>query len=169
MTSVPDLIRQARLQAGLTQHALASRAGTSQAAVARYEAGVVSPAVDTLSRLLHGTGHVLSIDAHPVPVASDLSGPKASKVRRHRGAIKQLVRGANATNPRIFGSVARGEDRPDSDIDVLVDFDIRDGLQPLIDLKQSLEQLLGDSVDVTTPAILRPRIAARVLADAVPL
>lgn len=169
MAEVAALIRRARKRAGLTQHALAARAGTSQAAVARYETGVASPAVDTLDRLLHGAGHVLSLDAHPAAISSDLSGTKANKVRRHRGQIKRLIRAANASNPRLFGSVARGDDAPGSDIDLLVDFDTRNGLQPLIDLKHELERLLDEPVDVTTPSILKPRVAARALAEAVPL
>ena len=50
------LIRIARRQAGLTQQALAKRAGTSQAAVSAYESGRRSPSVDTLCRLLAAAG-----------------------------------------------------------------------------------------------------------------
>lgn len=50
------LIRMARRQAGLTQQALADRAGTSQAAVSAYESGRRSPSVDTLCRLLSAAG-----------------------------------------------------------------------------------------------------------------
>lgn len=51
------LLRSARQRAGLSQRALAERAGTAQSLVARIERGQTSPRVDTLSRLLEATGH----------------------------------------------------------------------------------------------------------------
>ncbi len=59
------LVRSARKAAGLSQLQLASRAGTSQPAIARYEAGLVSPDLDTLARLLHACGHRLVVDSVP--------------------------------------------------------------------------------------------------------
>ncbi len=53
---VGRFLREIRVEADLTQAALANRAGTSQAAVARYESGVTSPAVATLERLLAACG-----------------------------------------------------------------------------------------------------------------
>lgn len=57
-----DAIKQARHQAGLTQRALADRAGTSQATLSAYEAGRKQPAADTLRRLLAACGQRLSIE-----------------------------------------------------------------------------------------------------------
>ena len=56
-----DAIRAARLRAGLTQHALAARAGTSQATVSAYEAGRKQPSLRTLERLLAATGSKLEV------------------------------------------------------------------------------------------------------------
>ena len=67
----------------------------------------------------------------------------------------------------IFGSVARGEDRPDSDVDILVEFDRPVGLFHLFELRRHLESLLGTAVDVGTVAGLKPRVKDRVLAEAV--
>lgn len=67
----------------------------------------------------------------------------------------------------IFGSVARGEERADSDVDVLVEFDQPVGLFKLFELKHFLESLLGCDVDVGTVAGLKPRVRDRVLAEAV--
>jgi uncharacterized protein len=56
-----DAIRRARLRAGLTQHALAARAGTSQATISAYESGRKRPSVETLDRVLAATGSRLAV------------------------------------------------------------------------------------------------------------
>lgn len=67
----------------------------------------------------------------------------------------------------IFGSVARGEDRPDSDVDVLVEFDRPIGLFHLFALKDHLSMILKCPVDVGTVNGLKPRVKDRILAEAV--
>lgn len=57
----------------------------------------------------------------------------------------------------MFGSVARGEDGPDSDIDLLVDFEADSSLFDLLHLTQLLEELLGRSVDVVSTGGLKDR------------
>jgi uncharacterized protein len=68
----------------------------------------------------------------------------------------------------IFGSAARGEMRPDSDIDLLVDFlpDARPGLLDLSAMTREFSEMLGRPVDLAVKAGLKPRIRTRVLADA---
>src|SRR5665811_2342344 len=121
MQNTGGLLRGARLGQGLTQAALAERAGTSQAAVARYEAGVVSPAVSTLRRLFKACGRDLVLDIVETPHTADLSSDQARLLRRRRGDILKACSRHGARNVRIFGSVARGQARPGSDIDVLCD------------------------------------------------
>ncbi|WP_421120685.1 nucleotidyltransferase family protein [Aquihabitans daechungensis] len=99
----------------------------------------------------------------------DLSGGRAARVRRHRREIIRLAKAAGATNVRIFGSVARGADDADSDIDLLVDYDVTRGLIPLVALKRELEELLSDDVDVAPFLMLKPHIAEQALLEAVPL
>jgi uncharacterized protein len=67
----------------------------------------------------------------------------------------------------LFGSVARGDDRPGSDVDVLVQFlpGSRPTLFTLAGLKLRLEDLLGREVDVGTPGGLRPDVRASVDAE----
>lgn len=161
-------LRNARLKAGLTQIELAARASTSQAAVARYESGVVSPSIATLERLIHATGSELVLSAKPA-AATDLSGTRAAKLRRNRIEIIDLARRSGALNVRIFGSVARGEDGPKSDIDLLVDFDIDRGLVPLVELADVLENLLDERIDLAPVALLKPAVAKKAFAEAVPL
>ena len=162
------VLRSARLDAGLTQSELALRAGTSQAAVARYECGSVSPSIATFERLIHATGHELVLDTRPA-AATDLSGARAIKLRRNRAEVLDLARQSGALNVRIFGSVARGDDGPSSDIDLLVDFDVERGLVPLVELADSLEHLLDERVDIAPVALLKPAVAKKALSEAVPL
>lgn len=55
-----ELVRDARIQSGLSQRALARKARTAQSVVARVELGETSPSWDTLIRLLRAAGHTLS-------------------------------------------------------------------------------------------------------------
>lgn len=91
---VSELLRAARVEAGLTQRRLAEAAGTSQAAVARYERGTVVPDVRTLARLVEGCGFrlVLGVEAErtgrtgresatgrPPAIPDDLDDPSTNK------------------------------------------------------------------------------------------
>ena len=70
---------------------------------------------------------------------------------------------------RFFGSVARGDDSVTSDVDFLVDLEPTRTLLDLGGLVRDVRDLLQRDVDVATEQGLRPRVAARVLADAVVL
>jgi predicted nucleotidyltransferase len=70
-------------------------------------------------------------------------------------------------NVRIFGSVATGENRPDSDVDFLVDLDQGRGLLDLGGLLSDLHDLLGVDVDLVETGGIHPYIRDRVLAEAV--
>ena len=67
----------------------------------------------------------------------------------------------------LFGSVARDEARPDSDVDLLVEFDRPVGLFAFIGLQQFLENLLGSKVDLGTLLSLKPRMKDSVLQEAI--
>lgn len=90
-------------------------------------------------------------------------------MRKSRGEIKSLLEQVGARNPRIFGSVARGDDNAQSDIDLLVDFDIEQGLLPIAQLNRKLSKLLGEKVEVSPVEILKKDVLRRALQDAVPL
>ncbi|MBL8587772.1 MAG: nucleotidyltransferase family protein [Methylobacteriaceae bacterium] len=93
----------------------------------------------------------------------------ADQVQASRAAIRAAVARRKAANPRLFGSVARGEDRSGSDIDILVDPLPGATLFDLGGLQVDLESILGRRVDLVTPAELPPRFRARVLEEAVPI
>jgi predicted nucleotidyltransferase len=69
----------------------------------------------------------------------------------------------------VFGSVARGEDGPDSDIDLLVDLPEGTSLFAVLALEGTLERILGVKVDLATVTSLKPRVRDEALADAVAL
>ena len=60
-----DLIREARLRAGLTQYELAERSGRDRSVIARWEQGTVSPSIDSLIELLHACGFDLPLELVP--------------------------------------------------------------------------------------------------------
>jgi predicted nucleotidyltransferase len=74
----------------------------------------------------------------------------------------------HASRVRLFGSAARGDDRPDSDIDLLVDFDEDSSLFDLMRMSRELEALLGRAVDVVSAGGLKTRDRA-ILAESVDL
>jgi predicted nucleotidyltransferase/DNA-binding XRE family transcriptional regulator len=165
-----ELLRLARQRAGLTQAELARRAGTSQSAIARYESGVTSPSVRTLERLLYVLGQQLRLTVEPRGTGTGPTSERMQRLHNARESIQRAVHRIGASNVRVFGSVARGQDRPESDIDLLVDFDIHaHGALPLIRLRRELSQLLNDRIDIATPELLRPDVAARAISEAVVL
>jgi predicted nucleotidyltransferase/DNA-binding XRE family transcriptional regulator len=163
-----SLLRQARTEARLSQSELARRAGTSQAAISRYEQGVESPTVTTLERVLAAAGARLEAHVVPMDVSYDVRSGRLAKIHRHRAEIRAAARRAGATRIEVFGSVARGQDGPDSDVDFLVDLDVREvGLFPLMDLTHDLEEILGERVDVVSRHVLAEHVAPSALDDAV--
>jgi hypothetical protein len=160
------LITNARNNSGLTQAELASRAGTSQAAIARYEADRVSPSVSTLERVLRAAGEDLLLSSVRGN-QTDLSSEKAQLVRRHKVEITNLARTHGARNIRLFGSVVRGEDTAKSDIDFLVDAPKEKALSISISLQTALEDLLKCKVDVSPESILKPNVRKAALKEAV--
>ena len=101
--------------------------------------------------------------------------PKEQKVRPsvalevNRAAIRRIVESHRATNPRVFGSVLRGEDTTESDLDILVDPAPRMSLFDTFAIRRELESLLSVPVDVLTPRGLPNKFRTFVLAEAQPV
>ena len=87
----------------------------------------------------------------------------------HRERIRQLVLEAGMTNPRVFGSVVRGEDNEESDLDILVDPGPRTSLFDLAGLQIEIETILGVRVDLLTPGCLHSRFRDKVLSEVKPV
>jgi uncharacterized protein len=88
---------------------------------------------------------------------------------QHGAQIRTIAEGRGATNIRVFGSVARGDQQPESDIDFVVDFESGRSLLDLTGLWLDLEAELGCKVDVVSGRGLKPRVAAEIARDARPL
>jgi predicted nucleotidyltransferase/DNA-binding XRE family transcriptional regulator len=164
------LLREARRRAGLSQVELAARAGVTQSVISAYESGHRQPAVPTLAALIEATGHELLLSLGPVPEGlARLSGPVGRRVRSNRHALVAAAAAHGITRLRVFGSVARGDDRPDSDVDLLADLPPGLGLFGLGRAEAELEGIVSAPVDLAPAESLKPQIRKRVEQELVPL
>lgn len=148
-----SLIAAARADAGLTQTELAGRVGISQPNLATMESGSRKPSADMLRRILEAA------DFRP-SVAVSLRAPDIAAAALRHGL----------SNVRLFGSVIRGDDHFDSDIDVFVTAPTGAGLFPLAALASEVEEITGFPADVIADeSASRTELGERLLGEAVPL
>lgn len=133
-------VREIRQRAGLSQRELASLSGVAQPNIAAYESGARTPSEKMLARIIAA--------AKPRPSLA---------LSMHRDAVKAIAAEHRVMDVRVFGSVARGEDAPGSDLDLLVSFSREATLYDQVGLKEDLEALLGVRVDVVSVAGLTAR------------
>ncbi|HMS88906.1 MAG TPA: helix-turn-helix domain-containing protein [Acidimicrobiales bacterium] len=166
-----DVLRAARKRAGLSQAELARRAGVVQPVISAYETGRREPGLSMLTKLVRATGHDLVVEVveRPRVRAEVPDSTMGRRLRRQRDEILALAARRGVHNVRVFGSVARGEDTEDSDVDLLVDLADDVGLVGLIGLERELSQLLDRTVDVVPARALKPGVATRALAEAISL
>jgi len=86
-----------------------------------------------------------------------------ARLRRHREELTSL----RVRSLALFGSVARDDAAPSSDVDLLVEFSAPVGLFEFLELKERLEQILGVNVDLVTRDALKSQLRDRILAEAV--
>lgn len=155
-----SLVTAARQAAdlGWSQRRIAAALGRSQPEVARLLRRV---------DVVHGAGRVEVVEESVTRPAADAPETMLSRVLgRDREAIVAAARRNGVSNVRVFGSVARGEDGPDSDVDLLVDLEPGTGLLSLGRMEVELTELLGRPVDLVPARMLKPRVAATVEAVA---
>lgn len=126
-------VAQIRRRSGLTQRQLSELSGVAQPNIAAYENGTRRPSAQMLNRL--------AAAAKPQP---------SVVLAAHRDEVLRLAQRHKVIDIHVFGSVARGEDRPGSDLDLLVKFRPEASLFDQVGLEQSLEDLLGVDVDVVS-------------------
>jgi predicted nucleotidyltransferase len=106
-----------------------------------------------------------SIDIHH----ATLAGPLGRRLSTHRREVLDIAAAHRITNLRVFGSVARGEDRPDSDIGLLVELPDGMGLLGLGRARAEFERVLDARVDLIPAGDLKPDVARTIAAESVPL
>lgn len=95
--------------------------------------------------------------------------PTLDELRAKRDAILSLTERYGASNVRVFGSVARGDATPESDVDLLVMFRSGTSLYDLSNLWQDLRELLGREINLLSERGLRERFKQRIQKDLTPL
>lgn len=136
---VRNEVLELRRSAGLSQQRLAERSGVAQPNIAAYESGRRKPSVEMVERLRKA--------ARPLPHVL---------INAHRDELVALAAEHGLVNVRVFGSVQRGDDGPDSDVDLLVTVRPKTGLLTLAAFARRAEALLGVPVDVVSEGGLRP-------------
>lgn len=131
-------ILETRKRAGLSHQQLAERSGVAQPNIAACESGRRNPSADMVARLRRA--------ARPLP---------HELLSEHREELLALAGEYGLKNVRLFGSVQRGDDGPDSDIDLLVQVPPNTGLLTLSAFVRRAEELLGFRVDVVSERGLR--------------
>jgi hypothetical protein len=89
-----------------------------------------------------------------------------TELRQRKAEILALCQKYHASNVRVFGSVARGDNREDSDIDLLIEMPSQISFLRLVSLHQELFDLLGRRVDIAIERNLPPLIKEQTLRDA---
>jgi uncharacterized protein len=101
--------------------------------------------------------------------AAALAGPLGRRLLARRADVIEALDRLGATNPRVFGSVARGEEQNTSDLDLLVDLAAGTSLFEIFRAQDELHDILDVEVDVVAAASLKTAARARIESDAVPL
>jgi predicted nucleotidyltransferase/DNA-binding XRE family transcriptional regulator len=137
-----DLVTAARAKRRMSQRELARAAGVPQSTVAAIESGRRQPSVAMLERLLDAAGFRLETLVNTIRPSHLLE--------RHRNDIATVFARYPVTHVWVFGSVARGDDRPDSDLDLLVELESGATVVDIIDLDEELTAMLGCPVEIVT-------------------
>lgn len=146
-----DTLRDRRQQRGLSQRELAHLSGIPQPNIAAYETGRRRPDPSTVARL-----------------EAALASPSLASVRLHRDELTLLATARHLTDVRVFGSVARGDQRGGSDVDLLVTPLADASLFDLAGFQDEARELLRVPVDVVSDRG-QGQVLERIRAEAVPL
>ena len=154
-------ITSAATAKGLTRRALALRAGVRPETVSRIATrGTCDFA--TLERLARAAGLQLGLQGGLPPFAASARNEVLGKAR----LIRTLAAAHGARSIELFGSAARGEEGPDSDLDFMVELEPGRSLLDLIGLGEDLQSALGRKVEAVSKAGMKPRVLAQARKDA---
>lgn len=150
-TSYGEFLQQRREIMGMSQRELAERAGVKQPSIAAIERGHREPSSSVRAKL-----------------DRTLALRPSEALAVQKDSVRKAFADADLPEPRVFGSVARGDDTVDSDLDLIVDFTEAHDIADLLELEDRLARLLTvrtDVVDGRSDGL----VVARARAEAVPL
>jgi hypothetical protein len=101
--------------------------------------------------------------------STTLSPPTLEEIHEERDRILAIAAAHGVTNVRVFGSVARGDAQPDSDIDLLVDYPPHFSLLDLANLVNELEAVVGHKIEIASAAHLRDELRSYIMRDVIAL
>jgi predicted nucleotidyltransferase/DNA-binding XRE family transcriptional regulator len=158
-TFTPEACRMARAKARLTQQALAARAGVSRATLINFEAGKGKPLNASVAAIRSALSEEGRGGAKPQS--------RLAVVLRKLQVLEHSLRKSGVEHMAVFGSVARMEDRLDSDLDLVVEIDPkrRFDIFDLAGIAGDLTRSLGIRVDVLERKSLKPDMKKRVEKD----
>lgn len=145
----------------MSQETLAERAGMTQSVVSAYERGRREPSLPMLRRLVEAAGCRLTVSVE--------SESLLERVRRRRDELLTVLGALGATDVRVFGSAARGDETSTSDIDLVVHLAEDTSLFTLGRMQAEAERILGIPADIVPDSGLRPDVRASVEREGVPL
>jgi predicted nucleotidyltransferase/DNA-binding XRE family transcriptional regulator len=172
----PSSCRAARGLLALSQEELARHVGIARLTVANFERGRHRPTQANL-RQLQATFTAAGVDFVPggavlrgqaeAPIAQASAEARLADTLRTLQANAQQLRRLGVRHVSVFGSLARGEARRDSDIDLLVDLDPESHLDLLdyADIVDRLRAMLAHDIDVARRDRLKPHVAAAAFRD----
>jgi hypothetical protein len=146
---------------GLSRRALAERAGVRPETLSRIASrGTCDFA--TLERLAAAAGLRVGVSAD-----APGGGSGRDAVLGKQALIRTLANAHGARSVELFGSAARGDDRPGSDLDFVVELEPGRSLLDLISFAEDLQEVFGRKVEVVTRAGMKPRVRAAAQREAV--
>lgn len=127
----PEFVRARRAILGFSQRELAQRAGVKQPLIAAIESGRRNPSESVR----------LALD-------SALALRPSTALAARQAEVREVFERAGLPQPRVFGSVANGDDDVSSDVDLIVEFSDHHDIVDLLSLESELEEILTVSVDI---------------------
>ncbi len=158
ISHIGDRVRTARKERGWSTRVAAQRLGLSVRFLSELERGKATARMDKVQQALEGLGLRLGVASVQGPATSGL-------VLAQRRLLRTIATAHGVRSMSLFGSAARGEAGPASDLDFLVELKRERTLLDLLSFQVDLEALFGRNVDVFTAGTLKPRVLATARRD----
>ncbi len=158
ISHIGDRVRTARKERGWSTRVAAQRLGLSVRFLSELERGKATARMDKVQQALEGLGLRLGVASVQGPATSGL-------VLAQRRLLRTIATAHGVRSMSLFGSAARGEAGPASDLDFVIELEKGRSLVDLVGVKHDLEALYERQVDVFTRRSLKPAVLAAARAD----